>query len=144
MNIASVDQSALPLLSQRAPSAAHLSPAFNHLLSKAHRDGQSLANAGTDSPIDRGAEPAGLREAVTRFVATTLIAPLLKQFAAEPFKSDLFHGGFAEDAFRQQLDTVLADRIAASPKLPIVDHLYQSFSRNLITASGPAKVDLHG
>jgi len=52
-----------------------------------------------------------VREQARMFVATALIHPLLAQMRDDPFRSDLFHGGFAEDAFASQLDTILSDRI---------------------------------
>lgn len=67
-----------------------------------------------------------VREAADQLVATTFILPLLEQIRSDPFKSELFHGGFAEDAFGQQLDTILADRIAQRTGGAIADAVYRS------------------
>ncbi len=50
-------------------------------------------------------------EAAQQLVATTFIQPVLGQMRQDPFRSELFHGGFAEDAFQQQLDVRLAPGI---------------------------------
>ena len=64
------------------------------------------------------------RQAAEQLVAGTLIRPLLQQMQRDPFRSELMHGGFAEDAFADQLHTVLADRITRRVNLPIVDAVY--------------------
>jgi len=53
------------------------------------------------------------------FVANSLIMPLLKQARNDPFKSDLFHGGFTEDAFGGQLDMRMAQRLASAEHMPL-------------------------
>jgi Rod binding domain-containing protein len=91
---------------------------------------QALASQG-GAGIDRDAQ---IREAAEQLVATTFILPLLQQIRSDPFKSDLFHGGFAEDAFGQQLDTILADRIAqrtGGPGTSIADAVYRSINRQV-------------
>lgn len=52
-------------------------------------------------------------------VSQTLILPMLEQLRDDPLRSELFHGGFAEDAFAQHMDMKMADRIAESGRLPI-------------------------
>lgn len=80
-----------------------------------------------------------LREAAEQFVSTALINPLLAEAQDDPFKSDLFHGGFAEDAFMQQFNQIIADRMSQRMGLPIVDAIY----RDLSGVQGRA-VDTHG
>ena len=63
------------------------------------------------------------RAAAEQFVATAFIVPMLAQMRNDPFRSDLFHGGFAEDAFQSQLDTILADRVTQRANLPLVDSI---------------------
>lgn len=76
--------------------------------------------------------------AAQSLVAITLIQPLLAQAREDPFKADLFHGGFAEDTFGTQLDSIIAERITQSSKLPIVESVYNQISPN------PLQVDTHG
>src|SRR5690606_5225002 len=81
-----------------------------------------------------------LRGAAEDFVATALLMPLMEQVRDDPFKSDLFHGGFTEDAFLRQFDQIIADRLSKRMSLPIVDSIYRQFER----AAGLPEVDLHG
>jgi len=88
-----------------------------------------------------------VREQARKLVATTFVSPLLARMREDPFRSDLFHGGFAEDAFGAQLDTILADRIvdqmdtraAAQPGdaggAALVDLVYQ----HIMNQAGPAQ-----
>jgi len=55
------------------------------------------------------------RTAANQLVATALVQPILEEMRSSPFKSKLFHGGRGEEVFGQQLDTVLAERIASAP-----------------------------
>ena len=68
--------------------------------------------------IAREQEQAGrqsTRDAANQLGASALIQPVLAQLRESPFKSDLFSGGRGEEAFGQQLDTLLADRLASTP-----------------------------
>ena len=56
----------------------------------------------------------------------------------DPFRSDLFHGGLAEDSFGQQLDSIIAQRVTSRSNLPIVESVY-----NHITQQG-SRVNTHG
>ena len=86
---------------------------------------------------------SGAREAAEQLVATTLVAPLLAELREQPLDTKLFHGGFGEDAFRQQLDTKLADEIVKSSRFPLVDRIYAQITRRAELAQG-AGVNLHG
>jgi len=86
-----------------------------------------------------------VREAAEQFVSSTFVMPIMSQAREDPFKSELFHGGFAEDAFGQQLDTILADRITKGANLPIVDMIEKQIMRAYTAREqGEARVDLHG
>ena len=63
------------------------------------------------------------RTAAEQFVATAFVMPMLAQMRNDPFRSDLFHGGFAEDAFQGRLDTILADRVTQRADLSLVDSI---------------------
>ncbi len=78
------------------------------------------------------------RTASEALVAITLVQPLLEQARKDPFRSDLFHGGFAEDAFGAKLDSIIAERITKASHMPIVESLYSQMTQ----ARG--KVDTHG
>ena len=93
-----------------------------------------------DAATDRAAPPDKdqAREAAQALVASSLIKPLLAQARQDPFRTELFHGGFAEDTFGAQLDSIIAERITRATKLPIVDAIYD----RVLNAGG--KVDTHG
>lgn len=77
----------------------------------------------SDKPRDEA------REAAEKFIATALVMPLLDELREQPLDAGLFHGGMAEDAFRQRMDTILADRIVSSSQFPIVDRIYSDITR---------------
>lgn len=83
------------------------------------------------------------REAAEKLVASALVAPLLGELRDQPLDTKLFHGGFAEDAFRGQMDTLLADEIVKSSRFPIVDRIYRDITRQAAAKPSP-EVDLHG
>lgn len=103
--------------------------------------GESFAQAmASQAPVAVDQE-SKIREAAQQLVATAFITPMLEQLRNDPFKSDLFHGGFAEDAFGQQLDTILADRISQKMGGPIADAVYRSMRQKIDAAQG---VNAHG
>lgn len=86
-----------------------------------------------------------MREVSQQFVSGAFLQPLLKQMQDDPFRSDLMHGGFAEDSFQQQLNTIIADRIAATPRFPIVDALHDYIMNAYISRGQAAgQVNVHG
>ncbi len=86
-----------------------------------------------------------VRSLSQQLVSTTLVAPLLGEVRSDPFRTELFHGGMAEDMFRQQLDTILADRITRKADMPIVQTIYERIMTR-INAGGDigGKLDDHG
>ncbi len=69
------------------------------------------------------------REAVEQLVAAAFVSPLLGELRDQPFDSDLFGSGFEHDAFRQQMDTIIADRMVKSSRWPIVDTITRSIGK---------------
>ena len=94
----------------------------------------------SSAPDPSGKDAA--REAAEKLVATTLVVPLLAELREQPLDAKLFDGGFAEDAFRQQLDTALADEIVKSTQFPIVDRIYRDITRHAEREQA-AKVNTH-
>ncbi|MBL4700884.1 MAG: hypothetical protein JKX85_06470 [Phycisphaeraceae bacterium] len=70
-------------------------------------------------------QKAEIREAAQQLVSSALILPMLAQIRESSLKSEMFHGGFTEDAFGAQLDTELADKMVAKSNFPIVEAIYQ-------------------
>ena len=85
-----------------------------------------------------------LRTASQQLVATTFIQPMLARMREDPFKSDLFHGGQAEEVFGQQLDTLLAERIVSRADFSIVDAVYRAIADRAPNPQGMnTEVDTH-
>ena len=97
------------------PQAAWDGPHFSEVLDP--RDGGAGRLAQTSEQT--------VRQAAQQLVASTLVLPVLAQAHKDPLRSDLFHGGQAEEMFQSQLDTQLADRMMARSRMPIVDSVYR-------------------
>lgn len=69
-----------------------------------------------------------LRTAAEQLVATTFIKPMLAKMREDPFKTDLFHGGRAEEIFGEQLDSIFSERIVSRSDFEIVDAVYKSIA----------------
>ena len=93
-----------------------------------------------DFATDRTPKPPDddLRQAASSLVAITLVQPLLAQVRQDPFRSELFHGGFAEDVFGKQLDSIIAERVTQAARFPVVNAVYNQIQ------NAPTKVNIHG
>jgi len=100
--------------SERVPARTSDASGFTSLLTKAS-DAQTAAGKSRDQQ---------LRESVEQLVSSAFILPLMNELRDQPLDSDLFGGGFAEDSFKQQLDTILADRMVAGGNMPLVEVIY--------------------
>lgn len=99
-----------------------------------------VSQAATAQDVDQQ-----MREVAEQFVSGAFLQPLLKQMQDDPFRSDLMHGGFAEDSFQSQLNTIIADRIAAKPDFPIVDALHKHIMNVYVNRGAqPRQVEMHG
>ena len=94
----------------------------------------------SDMATDRPSPPETdvIRQSAEELVAMTFFKPMLERARQDPFRTDLFHGGFAEDAFGAHLDTIIAQRLTQGVRLPLVDAVYNRFANAL------NKVDTHG
>ncbi len=81
-----------------------------------------------DTAADRQPETREqmVRQTAEELVATALVKPLLEQMRNDPFKSDLFDGGQAEEAFGAQMDTIMADRMVQGMRLTVVEGVYRT------------------
>jgi hypothetical protein len=85
-------------------------------------------------------------------VAPAFIQPLLARLREEPFRAEMLHGGFGEDAFGAQLDTILADRVSERLDVSLVEAIERSMSRRagggggggVLKAWESERIDLHG
>ena len=90
----------------------------------------------TAQELDAAAEDQA-RTAANQLVATALVQPILAEIRNSPFKSDLFHGGRGEEVFGQQLDTLLAERIASSPGFGVGAAVATQLTGGRAAATGP-------
>ncbi len=70
-----------------------------------------------------------LRDVSAQMVSSALLLPLLNRMQEDPFRSDLLHGGMAEDSFRSMLNTRLADSMARTSGFTLTDHMSQPLTR---------------
>jgi peptidoglycan hydrolase FlgJ len=80
---------------------------------------------------DTSEDPAGndkLREAFQSFVGETLFSQMLKSARKTQNKPAYFHGGRAEEMFQQQLDQVLAEKIAKTDGASYSDAMFELFT----------------
>lgn len=85
-----------------------------------------------------------VRQAAQQLVSSALILPMLQQIRSSSLKSEMFHGGFSEDAFGAQLDTELADRMVAKSNFPIVDAIYRKMTGQTDMSPKGKELNLHG
>ena len=98
----------------------------------------ATANRGSASTPDavkaakgRAEDPAEnekLRDAFQSFVGETLFSQMLKSARKTQNKPAYFHGGRAEEMFQQQLDQVLAEKIAKSDGASYSDAMFELFT----------------
>ena len=89
----------------------------------------SLLTASSDAARSAGkTREQQVRESVEQLVSSAFILPLMNELRDQPLDSDLFGGGFAEDSFRQQLDTILADRMVSGGNFPLVEVIHERLS----------------
>ncbi len=104
---------------------------------RAHHDDRTFAAMLDDQAS--GAVPDELREVAVQFVGMGLFLPILSAARNGPFRTDLFHGGFAEDAFGSRMDQRMADEMARGDVTGLVDAIVDRYGR--MTGR---EVDRHG
>ena len=85
----------------------------------------SPASPKPPSPNDGGDEQ--VREAFQSFVGQTLFGQLLKAMRKTLDKPAYLHGGRAEEIFQQQLDQVLAEKIAETSADEFSEPMFELF-----------------
>jgi flagellar protein FlgJ len=95
------------------------------------RDAASARDALKVAAKDAGEDSKGddkLRDAFQSFVGETLFSQMLKSARKTQNKPAYFHGGRAEEMFQQQLDQVLAEKIAKSDGGSYSDAMFELFT----------------
>jgi flagellar protein FlgJ len=111
MNVASVNSSLWESVAGTRPSA-------------------STPNA-LSAAQEAGVDPAGnekLRDAFQSFVGETLFSQMLKSARKTQNKPAYFHGGRAEEMFQQQLDQVLAEKMAKTDGASYSNAMFELFT----------------
>ncbi|MEM8782170.1 MAG: hypothetical protein AAGE65_04865 [Planctomycetota bacterium] len=112
-----IDALSNPPLGVSASAAARPASAESFTQALARKSSRlTAANA-----AEAGTKAERLREVSGQLVATAFLLPLFKQARSSAFKTDLFGGGFAQDAMQEKLDVHLAEAIAASHRFPLTD-----------------------
>lgn len=78
-------------------------------------------------PSPGNADRAELREAFESFVGQTLFGQLLSAMRKTVGKPAYFHGGRAEEIFQQQLDQVIAEKIAETSSEKLAEPMMELF-----------------
>lgn len=95
----------------------------------------------------RSASAAGedkLMQVADQLVSTAFVQPLLSQLRNDPFKSEMFHGGRAEEIFGQQLDTILSERVTSSSNFGISEAVANHLRSASPAATITEGVDIRG
>ncbi len=91
-----------------------------------------------------------LRGEARKLIATTFLTPLMKQIRDSGFASDRFQAGMGEDAFGQQLDQMLSDRLIErldrqpggfGPVEGVYRHLARSMGGGDLPGGDQARID---
>jgi hypothetical protein len=121
---------------------------FSNALGASATASATALAATTATASSASAAQAKAYKAAQDLVAVTLFQPMLKQMHQDPFKVAMFHGGQGEDAFQQQLDSLLAQRMTQKANPPIVNAIYQSLMKAQARRTGGSSshrgIDLNG
>ena len=91
-------------------------------------DATRLQASAPKPPSAQEGQNGELREAFQSFVGETLFGQLLKAMRKTLGEPAYFHGGKAEEIFQQQLDQVLAEKIAQSSAEKFSDPMFELFT----------------
>ncbi len=72
-------------------------------------------------------DEAKVREAFQSFVGQTLFGQMLKEMRKSVHKTPYFNGGKAEEIFTQQLDQVLAEKMAKTSADRLAEPMFELF-----------------
>ena len=80
-----------------------------------------------------------MEKAANDFLSISLFQPLLKQMREDPFKTDMFHGGMAEDMFTERMDQVIASDLAKSSSGLFGKQIFEDFAKLALTNNANVK-----
>jgi len=79
-------------------------------------------------PPSHGDKDAPQRQAFDKFIGETFFGQMLHAMRKTQGKPAYFHGGRAEEIFRQQLDQVLGEKLAAATAGQFSGPMYELFT----------------
>jgi Rod binding domain-containing protein len=88
----------------------------------------SIRTASPNLPRSSSAEDPALRKAFDAFVGETFFGQMLQSMRKTVDKPAYFGGGQMEDAFTQQLDQVMAQKLTAASADKLSGPMFQLFS----------------
>ena len=88
----------------------------------------AAAPAGAARPDKAGSHDRQLREAFDAFVGEVFFGQMLKSMRKTLGKPPYFHGGRAEEVFQQQLDQVLAEKLAQTSADKFTGPMFELFT----------------
>lgn len=120
----------LTQLAQKIDSIEGLSAAVEDgKLNVTSNDGATkfaISDTGTGLLAQLGGEHVAARDAFDRFVGTTVYGQMLSAMRKGTGEPAYFYGGKAEEMFRKQLDTVLADKLTEATSGQFSEGLYRA------------------
>jgi Rod binding domain-containing protein len=102
---------------------------------------------GAEGAVQHPRSGRTVQQAAEQLIASTFYLPMLQSMRDDPFRSELMHGGYGEDAFAGMLDQELADRMARRDATGLVDMVSQRFLQAHRPAAGktnPRGLDQYG
>jgi Rod binding domain-containing protein len=92
-------------------------------------DGQNEMARGLTQAADKGNQPE-LRKAFDSFVGETFYGQMLEAMRKTQNKPAYFHGGQAEEMFREQLDQTLAQKMSEKSASSFTGSMFDLFELN--------------
>ncbi len=77
-----------------------------------------------------------LRESSEQLVASAFVQTLLDASQHSRLKGAVGHGGRGEEVFAEQMNIILAERIAASPRLGVAEAVYERLAQRYLGLGG--------
>lgn len=86
---------------------------------------------------NRGGRDAEVKKVFQEFAAGTFYREMLGSLRKGTGKPAYFHGGYAEDVFRAEMDRHIADDLAARHGESFAAPLYENFAQKVLAAGRP-------
>ncbi|QQE10701.1 hypothetical protein JD969_14495 [Planctomycetota bacterium] len=136
MDLAAINSiSTQQIISNTAISAYSGKRDFNDIVARAMDENKQKPSV-ISTPNDLEVK---VRDASEKLVASAFVLPILQKMQDDPFRSEVFHGGTAEDMFAQQWNTLVADDMVKNANFPMVDAVYNQIMNHVNTNTAYAE-----